>query len=126
MAPAVTFLTAPCQWQRAPPLYSPFPMARAVIYRSFVSAAGERWQVSLATTPVAPAARAADAASPETVRTRLYFWSAAGVMRSVLHPGDRRMTDADLAAISDEALAELVAAPDATEMGRLSVLGRAG
>jgi len=97
-----------------------------VTHRTFLSATGERWQVSLATTPVAPSRRRASATPPAAERTRLYFWSAAGVMRSVLHPSERRLTEADLAALSDAELAELVAAPGTTEMGRLSVLGRAG
>jgi hypothetical protein len=83
--------------------------------------AGERWRVSVATTPVAPAGRPRGAVSVEEGRSRLYFYSASGVMRSVLYPSDRRLTDADLAAIDDMVFCQLVDSPSATEMGRLSV-----
>ena len=83
--------------------------------------AGERWRVSVATTPVAPAGRPRSAVSVEEGRSRLYFYSEGGVMRSVLYPSARRLTDGDLEAIDDMMLCELVASPAATEMGRLSV-----
>jgi hypothetical protein len=83
--------------------------------------AGERWRVSVATTPMAPAGRPRSAISVEEGRTRLYFFSASGVMRSVLHSSERRLSDADLAQIDDATLCTLVDSPSATEMGRLSV-----
>jgi hypothetical protein len=75
----------------------------------------------VATTPVAPAGRPRSTISVEEGRTRLYFYSASGVMRSVLFPSERRLSDADLAEIDDATLCSLVDSPRATEMGRLSV-----
>jgi hypothetical protein len=75
----------------------------------------------LATTPVAPAGRPRSAISTEEGRTRLYFYSASGVMRSVLYPSARRLSDADLLEIDDATLCALVDSPGTTEMGRLSV-----
>ena len=83
--------------------------------------AGERWRVSVATSPVAPAGRPRNAISIEEGRTRLYFYSASGVMRSVLYPSPRRLSDADLVEIDDATLCALVDSPRTTEMGRLSV-----
>jgi hypothetical protein len=73
------------------------------------------------TTPVAPAGRPRSAVSVEEARSRLYFYSESGVMRSVLYPSARRLTDGELDAIDDTMLCELVGSPSATEMGRLSV-----
>jgi hypothetical protein len=83
--------------------------------------AGEQWRVSVATTPVAPAGRPRSTISIEEGRSRLYFYSESGIMRSVLHPSARRLTDADLAAMDDQTLCELVDGPFTTEMGRVSV-----
>jgi hypothetical protein len=85
---------------------------------------GERWRVSVASVPMAPAGRRQ--LSIEQGRTRLYFYSDTGVMRSVLYPSDRRLTDDDVDGISDETLCGLVGSPLAVEMGRLSVIHQAG
>ena len=81
---------------------------------------GERWRVSVASVPIAPAG--GPPTSSDQGRTRLYFYSATGVMRSVLYASDRRMTDADVEGMSDETLCGLVASPHATEMGRVSAI----
>ena len=88
--------------------------------------AGERWRVSVATTPMAPAGRPRSAVSIEEGRSRLYFYSESGVMRTVLYPSPRRLTDQDLDAIDDLMLCELVDSPAATEMGRMSVCYKDG
>lgn len=93
----------------------------AIVTQRYFMCGEERWRVSVATTPVAPAGRPRSAISAEVGRTRLYFYSASGVMRSVLFPSERRLTDADLADIDDATLCGLVDSPRATEMGRLSV-----
>jgi hypothetical protein len=54
-------------------------------------------------------------------RTRLYFYSDSGVMRSVLYPSERRLSDYDLAAIDDGTLCQLLDSPRTTEMGRVSL-----
>jgi hypothetical protein len=91
-----------------------------VTHRYFMCA-GEQWRVSVATTPVAPAGRPRSAISVDEGRSRLYFYSASGIMRSVLHPSARRLTDADLAAMDDGTLCQLMDSPSTTEMGRVSV-----
>jgi len=83
--------------------------------------AGERWRVSVATTPLAPGGRPRGTVSADEGRSRLYFYSASGVMRSVLYPSDSRLTDEGLATIDDGILCQLVDSPAATEMGRMSV-----
>jgi hypothetical protein len=83
---------------------------------------GQRWRCSATNTPAAPAGRAAGTVPPGEGRTRLYFWSQAGVMRSVVYPANRRLTAAEFAAIPDQELRTLLLAPAATEMGRLTAL----
>ena len=70
---------------------------------------------------MAPAGRPRSAVSIEVGRTSLYFYSDSGVMRSVLYPSDRRLSDDDLAGIDDDALCRLMDSPTTIEMGRLSV-----
>jgi hypothetical protein len=83
----------------------------------------EQWRCSVAVTPAAPAGRPRGAVSVEEGRTRLYFWSASGVMRSVLYPAPRRLTEEEIRSIPDDELRALLLAPDTTEMGRLPIAG---
>jgi hypothetical protein len=85
--------------------------------------AGEQWRCSVAVTPAAPAGRPRSAVSVEEGRTRLYFWSASGEMRSILFPTPRRLTEDEIQAVSDDQLRELLEAPAATTMGRLPIAG---
>jgi len=84
---------------------------------------GVEWRCSVAVTPAAPAGRPRGAVSVEEGRTRLYFWSAGGVMRSVLYPAPRRLTEEEIRSVSDEELRTLLEAPATTEMGRLPIAG---
>ena len=85
--------------------------------------AGEQWRCSVAVTPAAPAGRPRSAVSVDEGRTRLYFWSASGEMRSILYPAHRRLTEDEIQAVSDDQLIELLQAPSATTMGRLPIAG---
>jgi hypothetical protein len=76
---------------------------------------GLQWRCSVANTPGAPASRHGG-------RTRLYFWSQAGVMRSVVFPSTCRLSHDEFMAIPDEQLCQLLVDPKATEMGRLTIL----
>lgn len=84
---------------------------------------GEQWRCSVAITPAAPAGRPRSAVSVDEGRTRLYFWSASGEMRSILFPTPRRLTEDEILAVSDDQLCELLNAPEATKMGRLPIAG---
>ena len=84
---------------------------------------GEQWRCSVAVTPAAPAGRPRSAVSVEEGRTRLYFWSASGEMRSILYPTPRRLTEQEIQAVSDDQLRELLDAPDVKTMGRLPIAG---
>ena len=84
---------------------------------------GEQWRCSVAVTPAAPAGRPRSAVSVDEGRTRLYFWSASGEMRSILYPTTRRLTEMEIQAVSDDQLRELLDAPAATTMGRLPIAG---
>lgn len=84
---------------------------------------GEQWRCSVANTPAAPAGRPRSAVSVEEGRTRLYFWSTSGEMRSILFPTTRRLTEDEIRAVSDDQLRELLDAPAATTMGRLPIAG---
>ena len=84
---------------------------------------GEQWRCSVAITPAAPAGRARSAVSVEEGRTRLYFWSASGEMRSILFPTPRRLTEDEIKAVPDDQLRELLEAPTAKTMGRLPLGG---
>jgi hypothetical protein len=84
---------------------------------------GEQWRCSVAITPAAPAGRPRSAVSVEEGRTRLYFWSQSGEMRSILFPTPHRLTEDEIRAVSDEQLRDLLDAPDAKTMGRLPIAG---
>jgi len=84
---------------------------------------GEQWRCSVAVTPAAPAGRPRSAVSIEEGRTRLYFWSNSGEMRSILYPANRRLTEDEIQAVPDDQLRELLQAPAATTMGRLPIAG---
>jgi hypothetical protein len=84
---------------------------------------GEQWRCSVAVTPAAPAGRPRSAVSVDEGRTRLYFWSQSGEMRSILFPTSRRLTEDEIRAVSDDQLRDLLDAPSATKMGRLPLVG---
>ncbi len=83
---------------------------------------GEQWRCSATNTPLAPAGRPREAVGEDEGRTRLYFWSASGVMRSVVYPSARQLTEAEIRRVTDDELRALLEAPAAKEMGRLRIV----